>query len=222
MKKLALSTGETVPVLASGDAKARNVVLLAHGAGAPMDSDFMTRAAEGLAEAGHRCLRFEFPYMAKRREDAKRRPPDRQPKLLDAFQLVLADAIEASAPSARIFIGGKSMGGRMASLLAADAGLAKPVAGLFALGYPFHPPGKPETLRTDHFSAIRVPFLICQGERDPFGPRDELASMELPQTIEIAWFPDGNHDLTPRRKSGIPPEENLDGAIAAISTFMNR
>jgi len=221
MKKLILSTGETIRLLDSGRNTGR-VILLAHGAGAPMDSDFMNQTAVGLATAGHRCVRFEFPYMAKRREDGKRRPPDRQPKLLEAFRHVLAAVADEVGAETHLFIGGKSMGGRMASLLAADTEFPLPIAGVIALGYPFHPPGKPSVLRTDHFSAMTAPFLICQGERDPFGTKDEITTLHLPQTIEIAWFPDGNHDLMPRRKSGIAPEENLNGAISAISGFMNR
>lgn len=181
---------------------------LAHGAGAPMESDFMAAMAGRLAARGARVIRFEFPYMRKRRADGKKRPPDRQPVLLDTYRAVVA-AIRAGAagpPPARLAIGGKSMGGRMASLIADETR----VDALICLGYPFHPPGKPEKLRTEHLESLDTPALICQGERDPFGRREEVADYALSPRIAVHWVPDGDHDLKPRKKSGIDPVGSLD------------
>ncbi|MCJ9429814.1 alpha/beta fold hydrolase [Kordiimonas marina] len=188
-------------------------LLLAHGAGAGMDSPFMDAFAHGLAARGLKVVRFEFPYMAKRREDGKKRPPDRAPKLLEHFQSVI-DQVGGEDP---LFIGGKSMGGRMASLIAAE----KPagVAGLICLGYPFHAPGKPEKVRTEHFPDIAMPALIVQGERDPFGGAALLDSLSLPGNIRVARMPDGDHDLKPRKKSGFTTEENWQKAMDAVAGF---
>ena len=130
-----------------------------------MHSAFMAFFAEGLAAHGYRVARFEFPYMAARGRDGGRRPPDRPNVLLDAWQSV----IDRLGPE-RLVIGGKSLGGRMASMIADAAG----VRGLVCLGYPFHPPGQPEKLRIAHLHALRTPALILQGTRDSFGARDEV------------------------------------------------
>jgi predicted alpha/beta-hydrolase family hydrolase len=185
----------------------------AHGAGAPMDTPFMTFFAEALAAAGYRVARFEFDYMAERRRTGKKRPPDRQAKLEAAWRGVI-EALGAE----RLVIGGKSMGGRMASLVADDAG----VSGLVCLGYPFHPPGKPERLRTEHLEALATPTLICQGTRDPFGGRDEVAGYALAPSIALHWAEDGNHDLTPRKSSGRTAEDNWRAAAEAIADFFAR
>lgn len=195
--------------LENGTAKV-GTILLAHGAGAGMDSDFMESFAAGLAARGFQVLRFEFPYMAARREDGKRRPPDRAPKLMDAFRAAIAEVREKHKPT-KLIIGGKSMGGRIASMVAAeDAGACD---GLLLLGYPFHPPGKPERLRTGHLGDITVPTLIMQGERDPFGGRALVDALDLPGTITVAWAPDGNHDLSPRKASGHTAEKNWATAM---------
>lgn len=191
------------------------VLLLAHGAGAPMDSPFMETMAAALATRDLRTLRFEFAYMAGRRVDGKKRPPDRMPKLEAAFRETY-DAAKESAPGAAVFIGGKSMGGRVASMLADDL---KP-AGVICLGYPFHPPGKPEKLRTEHLKALATPALILQGERDPFGKREEIPGFGLAPSIQVTFAPDGDHDLKPRKKSGYSHEQNIEAAADAIAAFM--
>jgi len=188
-------------------------LLLAHGAGAPMDSGFMTAFAEALSAEGLAAIRFEFPYMRKRRADGSKRPPDRMPKLEAEFREAYARASERRAS---VFIGGKSMGGRAASMIADDL---KP-AGLVCLGYPFHPPGKPENLRTAHLEALETPALFVQGERDPFGKRDEVPAYSLSSAIEIAWSPDGDHDLKPRKASGLTHEETIRAAAAHVAGFM--
>lgn len=194
-----------------GPVDAATTLILAHGAGAPMDTPFMNTIATGVAEAGIAVIRFEFPYMARRREDGKRRPPDRQPVLLDTWRTIFS-----SVASTRVAIGGKSMGGRMASLIADEVG----AAGLVCLGYPFHPPGKPERLRTEHLATMKTPTLILQGERDPFGTKAEVEGYELASAIAVQWLGDGNHDLAPRKKSGRTHEQNLAEAIAGIVGFL--
>ena len=193
--------------------EARASLLLAHGAGAPMDSDFMNTLATELAGQGVRVLRFEFPYMAERRRTGKKRPPDRAPVLLLAF----AEALD-KAGGAQVFIGGKSMGGRMATMLAVE----RRCRGVVCFGYPFHPPGKPETTRLEHLPAMRAPALICQGDRDPFGNRQEVAGYPLPAAVQLHWLADGNHDLAPRKASGITAQENMRSAVAAVLTFIGR
>jgi uncharacterized protein len=200
-----------IETLSNGPPGARTTLILAHGAGAPMDTPFMETVARGAAAAGIRVLRFEFPYMARRREDQKRRPPDRQPVLLECWRSVFS-----SVGPGRVAIGGKSMGGRMASLIADEVS----AAALICLGYPFHPPGKPERLRTEHLREMTTPSLILQGERDPFGNRLEVGGYTLADSIRIHWLEDGNHDLAPRKKSGRVPEQNLSEAVEAIVDFL--
>ena len=197
--------------LVDGPGEAPLTLLLAHGAGAPMDSPFMADAAATLAARGLRVIRFEFPYMAGRREGGKKRPPDRQPVLLDCWRQVAA-----SQAGRRFAVGGKSMGGRMASLIADEVG----AAGLVCFGYPFHPPGKPEKLRTEHLAALKTPTLICQGERDPFGTAEDVAGYTLSPAIRLHWAPDGNHDLAPRKASGRTTEQNWMDAAAAAADFL--
>ncbi len=200
-----------------GSQDAANIVVLAHGAGAPMDSDFMNQISAKIAGDDIAVVRFEFEYMAKRREDGRKRPPDRQPRLLESFMT----AVKECGDKKRIFIGGKSMGGRMASLLVDECvGDIPRLTGWFALGYPFHPPGKPEKLRTEHLNRLKVPGLIVQGSRDPFGNREEGLEKHLGGNIRMCWAEDGNHDLAPRKSSGITAEENWIRAAAAVREFI--
>ena len=174
----------------------------------------MEDLAAGLAEGGLRVVRFEFPYMAKRRSDGKKRPPDRLPVLLETWRSVVGSI---GRPQ-RLVIGGKSMGGRIASLLADELG----VRGLVCCGYPFHPPGKPESLRTQHLLELSTPTLILQGERDPFGKPDEVASYGLSNAIRVEWLADGDHGFKPRKASGLTEADNLATAIAAIDDFTRK
>lgn len=169
-------------------------LLLAHGAGAPMDSDFMNAIAQGVASFGIQVIRFEFPYMQRRRTEGVQAPPNKEAILLDAWRNVIKK-YRKLGPFA---IGGKSLGGRMASLIADEV---KPQA-LICLGYPFHPPGKPEKLRTAHLAKLKTPTLIVQGTRDTLGNQEEVADYQLAKTIEINWLEDGDHSFKPRKKSG--------------------
>lgn len=171
----------------------------------------MDAFAAGLASRGWRVLRFEFPYMAARRTDDKKRPPDRQDVLFESWR-----AAVAGIPAERLVVGGKSMGGRMASMIAPELA----ARACLCLGYPFHPPGKPERLRVEHLRDMAVPTLICQGTRDPMGTREEVEGYPLGETVRLCWAEDGNHDLAPRKASGRSKEQNWEEAIAAIDGFL--
>ena len=199
-------------VLYNGPEHGPAVLILAHGAGAPMDSEFMNSVAQNVGEQGFRVLRFEFPYMVQRRLQNSRRPPDRQPILLQTW----LELIERYRDSRPLVIGGKSMGGRMASMVADQA----KVSGLACLGYPFHPPGKPEKLRTAHLEHLTTPTLILQGTRDPFGNRDEVARYALSKAIKMFWLEDGDHSFKPRKKSGRTLQQNMAETTKALVTFM--
>ncbi|EHH2560625.1 alpha/beta fold hydrolase [Vibrio parahaemolyticus] len=186
--------------------------VFAHGAGAGMEHDFMTTVAKGLVEQGIRVVRFNFPYMVKRSEDGKKRPPDRAPKLLEAYSEVIAHF--ASSP---VVIGGKSMGGRMASLLAEH----ELVAGIACLGFPFHPPGKPEKFKGDHLASIDKPTLILQGERDTFGKREEFDEFVFSQQVKVSFLPDGDHSFKLRKSSGHTEAGNIALAVEQLSAFIN-
>lgn len=205
-------------MLITGPDNAFANILLAHGAGAPMDSAGMTGISEALSGAGFRVVRFEFAYMAALRY-GQRKPPPRAELLRDEYRKTI-DALSASGP---LIIGGKSMGGRVASMVADDLYADGRIAGLLCLGYPFHPPAKPLQLRTARLEALRTPTLICQGTRDPFGTRDEVAGYSLSPSIEILWLEDGDHDLKPRKTiSGFTAADHLATIAEATKAWASR
>jgi len=199
-------------LLVTGPDTPHHRFVLAHGAGVAMDSPFLEAIANGLAEHGVQVLRFEFPYMHARRVDGSRKPPNTQRILLDSYREVIAQIGDAES----LAIGGKSLGGRMASMIADELG----VRALVCLGYPFHPPGRPDKLRTDHLAELRTPTLIVQGERDGFGTKEEVASYPLSKQIRFAWMPDGDHSFKPRKRSGYTLEDNLATAVTAVGEFL--
>lgn len=197
--------------LETGPDTATWTLVLAHGAGKGMSSPFMDLISQAIVSVAQpsatiRVLRFEFPYMRRIRQEGRRRPPDREPVLKSAFRSVAAE-VRAAGTQTCLAIGGKSMGGRIASLLADELG----VDALVCLGYPFHPSGRPERTRTAHLGALRTPTLICQGERDPFGTRDEVAGYSLSGSIELRWLEGADHDFRPRGRS-----ENDQGQVIAV------
>ena len=199
--------------LFDGPARSALTLLFAHGAGAGMDHPFMAAMAAGIAQTAKiRVARFEFPYMAARRVDGKKRPPDRADKLLASFRA----AIDQHGGAGKVVIGGKSMGGRMASLLAEEVD----ARGLVCLGYPFHPPGKPEAMRTAHLLGMTMPALIVQGTRDNFGGQEELRALALPRNIHIHWIADGDHSFKPRKSSGRTEAQALDEAVLAVAAYL--
>ncbi|OBT27367.1 alpha/beta hydrolase [Vibrio tasmaniensis] len=185
--------------------------VFAHGAGAGMDHEFMQSVAKGLAFKGIRVIRFNFPYMIKRAEDGKRRPPDRAPKLLEAYQEII-EQVDAD----KLVIGGKSMGGRMASHLSE----VDKVAAMACLGFPFHPPGKPEKYKGEHLAELTKPCLILQGERDTFGKREEFADFDLSDSIRVEFIPDGDHSFKPRKSSGYTEQQNIALTVEKLSAFI--
>ncbi|WP_100641773.1 alpha/beta fold hydrolase [Alteromonas facilis] len=200
-------------------------VLLAHGAGAGMQSDFMQHIARELSENGVTTWLFDFPYMQKAQALGKKRPPDRAPVLLDAFSTAIGEVTSSRAfdPDVPFYIGGKSMGGRIASLWASDDELVLPenvsLAGVIALGYPFHPPGKPEKLRTEHLSTLRCPMLIVQGERDTFGNQSLVSELVLPDIVSLLWLADGDHSFKPRKASGFSQQAHIAQAADWIAAW---
>jgi predicted alpha/beta-hydrolase family hydrolase len=202
--------------LFDGPETAIYTILLAHGAGAPMDSGTMTAAAAALAHEGFRVARFEFDYMASRRTEAGRKPPPKAEKLNPQY---LA-AVEAIGPSRSLIIGGKSMGDRVASMVADELFAAGRIGGLLCLGYPFHPPGKPTQLRIQHLADLKTPTLNIQGTRDEFGTRDEVGSYALSPAIQVIWLEDGDHDPRPRKASGFSAEGHLKTLAAAYTAWV--
>lgn len=205
----------TPPLLFDGPDDASLTVALAHGAGAPLDSPFMNAFADGLGSAGFRVARFEFPYMQRRRAEGTRRPPDRAPVLVETWRAVIAEL----GGGDRLVIGGKSMGGRMASMIADDVG----ARGLVCLGYPFHAPGKtasPE--RLGHMATIETPTIIVQGTRDALGGQGEVGGYPLSGAINIHWSEDGDHSLKPRVASGRTESQNINEGIAAVAAFLQK
>lgn len=204
--------------LFDGPAKAETTVLLAHGAGAPMDSAAMNAATKALVAEGLRVARFEFGYMAARRS-GERRPPPKAETVMPEY----VAAIEALGAKGRLIIGGKSMGGRVASMIADEVHAAGKVAGLVCLGYPFHPMGKPTQLRTAHLKEMTCPALIVQGTRDIMGTREEVAGYALSPAIELLWLEDGDHDLKPRKAvSGFTAAAHMKTMAAAVKAFAAR
>jgi len=199
-------------LLVNGSSDAPITLVLAHGAGAAMDSRFMNIVADAIGGAEVRVVRFEFPYMAARRTSGKRAAPDREPVLLDSWRSVISKL----GDPAKIVIGGKSMGGRIASMVADEAG----VAGVACLGYPFHPPGNPSRTRTKHLENLRTPTLIVQGTRDSFGRPDEVATYKLSKKIRIIWIDAGDHSFKPPARSARTETQNIAIAIEEVQRFI--
>lgn len=191
-------------------------LILAHGAGAPMDSGFMEQMAARLGAHGVNVLRFEFPYMAQRRLDGGKRPPNPAPKLLECWREVYATVRPYVA--GRLAVGGKSMGGRMASLLADELG----ADALVCLGYPFYAVGKPQKPRVEHLAALKTRTLIVQGERDALGNREAVQGYTLSPSIEVLWLASGDHDLKPLKASGFSHEQHLEAAAQGVAGFLSR
>jgi uncharacterized protein len=199
-------------LMLEGPPDARVTVALAHGAGAPMDSPFMNRICAGLASRGLRVARFEFPYMARRRSEGRRGVPDREPVLRARWTGI----VERLGGGGRVVVGGKSMGGRIASMVADELG----ARGLVCLGYPFHPPGDPGRLRTAHLADLRTRALFVQGTRDAFGTREDVAGYRLSAKIRVHWIDQGDHSFKPPARSGRTEKENVEEAIAVAAEFV--
>lgn len=202
-------------VIREGAVDAPVRILLAHGAGAGMEHAFLAELSRLLAGPDIEVVRFNFPYMCKRALDGKRRPPDRQPVLLDHWRQM----IKAFAHP-RLFLAGKSMGGRMAAELYQESEDEMNAAGLLILGYPFHPPAKPDRWRGEVLKQIKTPTLLLQGERDTFGTRAELTDFPFSSAVSVHWLTDGDHGFKPRKSSGASEQGNLCQAAERIKDFI--
>ncbi|WP_417670644.1 alpha/beta family hydrolase [Roseibium sp.] len=193
-------------------------LLLAHGAGAAMDSAFMNKLAEALKTEGIAVARFEFAYMAARRTGGSKRPPPKADKLIGEFQTALQSIMQAC--DGPILIGGKSMGGRVAAMLAGGASLPGRVKGVTCFGYPFHATGKPDAdWRMAPLEEAKRPVQILQGDRDPFGSQAELDAITMPSHVALHYLEDGNHDFGPRGKSPATLDGNITEAAQTIAAF---
>lgn len=188
------------------------VFIFAHGAGADSSSEFMQSIASLISHRDIEVVLFDFPYMQKRQQTGKKSPPDRMPKLIEAYK----NQILEHAKGRKVFIGGKSMGGRVASMIADE----NDVNGLICMGYPFHPPGKPDNLRTEHLQHLETPALILQGTRDPFGKPEEVAGYNLSSNIKVEWLEDGNHSLETLKRSEVSTEESWQMAAKFAQQFI--
>lgn len=206
-------------ILSTGNQSAPTLILLAAGAGAPVTSAWMERMAGLLAEAGLGVVRFDFSYMTARETEGSRRPPPKAEKLVGEYEAAVAAVLGRLGAGQRLLIGGKSMGGRVASLAAQALFDARKIAGLVCLGYPFHPPDKPDVLRTAHLTTLTCPTLIVQGERDPFGGRADVGGYGLAPAIDVRWALDGDHDFRARRGSGSTLAANMQAAAGLIRAF---
>ena len=189
-------------------------LILAHGAGAPMDSAFMEEMTQKLQALGVSVMRFEFPYMVQRRLDGIRRPPNQSAVLQETWRAVYAQVrAQVAGP---VVLAGKSMGGRIASMLAdelqADA--------LICLGYPFYPAGKIERPRIEHLATLCTPTLIVQGERDALGAKAIVQSYQLSSAIEIEWLAFADHDLKPLKRSSFTHEQYMAQSAQRIVQFL--
>ena len=189
------------------------ILVLTHGAGASSSHPSLADLARLIGERGVRVARFDLPYMRRAAETGRRAwPPDDEEVLVGAWVEVLREL----APTNRLIIGGRSLGGRVASVLADAA----EVAGLVCIGYPFHPPRREGLVRTAHLREIATPTLIVQGERDPYGAREEVADYQLSPNLRLCWITDGDHGLTPRKRSGVSEQQNFAAAADAIAAFV--
>ena len=206
----------SIDLISSGPVHAAGSLLLAHGAGVDSQSPFMQAMADGLAKLNWRVHRFDFPYMARRRLTGQKTLPDRPDVLLKAFR----DAVDQLDQGRPLVIGGKSMGGRIASLLLDELHDSSTVAAGVCLGYPFHPLGKPAQLRTHHLIDLSAPCLIVQGERDAMGRQDEVEVYSMSSAVTLQWIPDGDHSFSPRKRSGRTEEQNLGLAVQHVHSFL--
>ena len=202
-------------LLWNGSASASSALVLAHGAGADMNHEFMAYFAEELGSDSLAVARFNFRYI-----EAGRRSPDKQPVLEDTYRDVVQEIIDDRSLQ-RLFIGGKSMGGRIGSHIVASGTKAN---GLVYLGYPLHPPGRPERIRDVHLGDIKAPQLFVEGTRDPFCPLDTLAEVIGKRKLkaDVVVIDDGDHSLKVRKSSGRSTKQAWDEAIEAITTWIGR
>jgi uncharacterized protein len=197
-------------VTASRHGDGGTAVVLGHGAGGDRRTRMLVDLAEALAGSGRQAVLYNFPY-----SDRGRGAPD-PPDVLERTVRAVADHARATLGAGKVVLGGKSMGGRIASLVADEVG----ARGLVCLGYPFHPPGRPDKLRTKHLEDLKTPALVVQGTRDAFGTPEDVAGYALSPAIRVHWIADGDHSFKPRASSGRTDAANLAEAIAVVREFL--
>lgn len=197
-------------------------IIFSHGAGADMHHEFMTQVSALLNKANINVLRFNFPFMDKRIKLGKRYPPDRMPKLIDCYKRVINDLplSDSNQTKLPLFIGGKSMGSRVAATIAEDDDIAILIQGVFCIGYPFHPTKKPDKLRLEPLQNTQKPVLILQGDRDTLGAKTEIEQYEVSPLCQTVFLPDGDHSLKPRVKSGYTHQQHIETAVRALVKFI--
>lgn len=221
------------PLSVTGQARIGRL-LWAHGAGAGHQSVFMQHMISALAAQGIQVFAIDFPYMQQMMEQGKRRPPPPVAKTLEHFAAWYG-LLEPLA-DLPLWAGGKSMGGRIATMFASTAFASTAFAssgststesasqqvcpGVIVAGYPFHPPKAPDKLRLSHWADIHCPLLVLQGERDPFGTREEVSGYLLTAQTQLEWLTDGDHDFKPRRASGLKHEFLIDEAATLAASFV--
>ena len=191
----------------------KQILVLAHGAGSPMDSDWLNNITNKLELNNIEVIRFEFPYMENRRRIGKKSPPDKLSILINKFNNIV------NSINKPVFIAGKSMGGRIASMIAPTN---NNVLGVIAYGYPFHPIGKPEKLRTEHLKKYNKPMLIIQGENDPFGKSKKWNDFNIDKNIEVFPISKANHDLKPNKSTGLSLDDTINIAVEKTTKFINQ
>jgi predicted alpha/beta-hydrolase family hydrolase len=197
----------------------KGLFLLAHGATYGMATPFMETIAKGVINAGVRVVRFHFPYMEDMLRSGIHKSPDGGKILRQSFSDVITHCVEhEGVPYKNIVIGGKAMGGRVASMIADE----HQVAGVICLGYPFHPPRKPKRVRFEHLKTIQTPTLICQGERDAKGLLEEIQQLELSNSVQLHWLEGGDNDFEPPKNSARTHEQNMREAVQASNDFITR
>lgn len=203
-------------------------LLFAHGAGAGSQHPFMLSLANALNASGVHVWLFDFAYMAQAKAEGKRRPPPRLPKLEVEYLNAIA-YVQAQIGTDSLWIGGKSMGGRVAchalntlTLAESNPNSAQSIIGATIIGYPFHPVGKPDSLRLAVLQSATSPIFICQGERDTFGTRAEIETYQYPDNVQVEYLFDGDHSLKPRKASGMSQEQHILAAAMAIASVIKQ
>lgn len=203
----------TITLAFDGPKTAPSTIVIAHGAGAGLDHVFMEHMTDGLTGLGHQVVRFNFRYV-----EAGKKAPDRQPVLEETYAVV-AEHVRSKAKGALV-LGGKSMGGRIASNIVAGGTAAD---GLVFFGYPLHPPGRPDRIRDAHLKDVTCPMLFIEGTRDPFCPLDTLkkvvAKVKVPTTTHV--IDGGDHSFKVKKTSGRSTEEAWDEVVAAAAGFLS-
>jgi len=231
--------GERVDQLTVDGGAAKGVVVLAHGSGIAMDHEYMNNLSKLFNECGLKVVRFEFPFMAKRRSTGKKGFPDKMPVLLATYLAVIKEVLSLPEnDSLPLYLAGKSLGGRVATLIAAymhpttscsqlnstfsELPITDKVTvnGVFVYGYPFHSIKKPAQLRIEHLLELATDVYIFQGSRDKLGTREEVLGYPLSQRVKIQWFEDADHDLKPRVKSGYTQKQYLKISAQTVAVAL--